>query len=77
MSLHDGIDTVSIVSSGIFSKTYGDGEEGAIANLYASLGLIEDVPNVSYTYLDRYFTESVRHLIKISFRTNLIKYFYV
>jgi hypothetical protein len=38
------IDTVSYVSLGNFSKTYGVGEEANIANQIASLGFLEDAP---------------------------------
>lgn len=46
MSLHNGIDTVGIVSNGTFSKTYGSSDKGAIACLFASLGKLEDAPNI-------------------------------
>ena len=42
MSLHAGIDTVGIISHGVFTKTYGVGEEGNIASIYASFGYLED-----------------------------------
>lgn len=41
MSLHNGIDTVGWVSLGLYSETYGDGEQSNINNLFASLGMIE------------------------------------
>jgi hypothetical protein len=47
MSLHAGLDTCAIISFGIFSKNYGQASPGAIANLYASLGYMEDAPNVA------------------------------
>lgn len=47
MALHNGIDTVAIASRGVYSETYGDGDEGNIANLYASFGLLEDFPSAS------------------------------
>lgn len=46
MSLHSGLDTVAIVSEGVFTKTYGSASASNIANLYASRGLLEDAPNV-------------------------------
>ena len=46
MSLHSGIDTVAVISTGIFTKTYGSTSPANIANLYASLGLLEDAPNI-------------------------------
>lgn len=47
MSLHNGIDTVAIASLGIFSETYGVGEEGNTANLVASVGYLEDAPTAA------------------------------
>lgn len=46
MSLHNGLDTVAIVAEGVFTKTYGAAAPANIANLYVSLGLLEDAPNV-------------------------------
>lgn len=46
MSLHAGLDTVAIISLGVFSKTYGASDPANIANLFASLGLFEDAPNI-------------------------------
>lgn len=47
ISLHSGLDTVGIISIGRFSKTYGVGEEANLANLYVSLGLLEDAPTAA------------------------------
>ena len=47
MSLHSGLDTCAIISHGLHSKNYGAATPGAIANLYASLGFMEDAPNVA------------------------------
>ena len=44
MSLHAGLDTVAIASHGVYSKTFGVGEEGNTANLVVSLGYFEDAP---------------------------------
>ena len=44
MSLHNGIDTVAIITLGVFTKTYGAAAPGNIANLYASFGYFEDAP---------------------------------
>ncbi len=41
MSLHNGVDTVAWVSLGLYTKTFSSSEPQGIANLYASLGLIE------------------------------------
>ena len=47
MSLHSGLDTVSIISHGTYTETYGSAAPANIANLYASLGYLEDAPNVT------------------------------
>jgi len=47
MSLHNGIDIVAVATIGIYTKTYGSADKGAIANLYASIGLLEDAPDYS------------------------------
>lgn len=47
MSLHGGLDTVSIATGGCWTKTYGASEPGSIANLYASRGFIEDAVNTT------------------------------
>lgn len=47
MSLHSGLDTVGICSIGNWTKTYGSGSPGAIANLHASIGYLEDAPNIA------------------------------
>ena len=44
MSLHSGIDTIAFVSGGIYTETYGLGEEVNVANLFGFYGLLEDVP---------------------------------
>lgn len=44
MSLHNGIDTVAIVSYGVYTETYGSATQKNICNLYSSLGLFEDAP---------------------------------
>jgi len=41
MSLHNGIDTVAVATFGVYSETYGDSDDGNIAKLHASRGLIE------------------------------------
>ena len=40
------IDTVAIVSYGVYSETFGQAELKNRCNLYASLGFLEDAPNV-------------------------------
>lgn len=47
MSLHNGLDTVGIVSGGVYSVTYGSTGQKFINNLYASLGFLEDAPDVA------------------------------
>jgi hypothetical protein len=44
MALHNGIDTVAYASGGVFTKTYGSGQQKNICNLFASFGLVEDLP---------------------------------
>ena len=44
MSLHGGIDTVGVISHGVFTKTYGVDEEANVANIYVSFGYLEDAP---------------------------------
>ena len=44
MSLRNGLDTVAIVTAGVYSETYGSADKSNIASLYASLGLLEDAP---------------------------------
>ena len=44
MSLHNGVDTVAIASLGMFTKTYGSGDNGNIASLFASFGMLETAP---------------------------------
>jgi len=44
MSLHSGIDTVAIISHGVFSKTYSASAPAALAALYASFGYLEGLP---------------------------------
>lgn len=44
MSLHNGIDTISIVSRGVWSKTYTSAQLATRLNLYVSFGLSETLP---------------------------------
>ncbi len=44
MSLHSGIDTVAVISLGVYTETYGAAEGGNIANLAVSFGLLENAP---------------------------------
>ena len=53
MSLHNGIDTVGIATAGSYSKTYGSAAPGNIANLFATLGLLEDAPKIAVSRLFR------------------------
>ena len=41
MSLYNGIDPSAIASFGSYTETYGDGDGGNIATLFASFGLLE------------------------------------
>jgi len=47
MSLHNGIDTVAYSMFGCYSKTYGSTAPGTLANLFISLGIFEDAPNIT------------------------------
>ena len=44
MSLYNGIDPTAIASLGVYTETYGVGEERNVANLYVSFGYLEDAP---------------------------------
>jgi hypothetical protein len=44
LALHSGIDTVAFVSEGAYTETYGSLDPGNIANLFASDGMMEDLP---------------------------------
>lgn len=45
MSLRNGLDTIAIISLGVYSDTYVSSTgAGPIANLFISLGLLEDAP---------------------------------
>lgn len=44
MSLHSGIDTVAVISDGVFSKTYTASAPDVRAALYASDGYLEGLP---------------------------------
>lgn len=41
------VDPVAYASFGFYSEVFGAGEEGNIANLFSSAGLIEDAPNAA------------------------------
>lgn len=43
MALYSGLDTIAIISRGVFTKTYGASSPGNIANLHASFGFLEDI----------------------------------
>jgi len=45
MALHSGIDTVAVVTGGVYTKTYGSSSLDNICNLFASYGLLESAPN--------------------------------
>jgi hypothetical protein len=53
-----GVDPVALAALGCYSETYGSTEQANLCNLYASLGMIEDAPNVSINIIaivDYYF----------------------
>ena len=64
MSLHNGVDTTAIVSNGVYSENYGSTSPGAIANLVATFGLIEDAIRIAVSR--QFFTAMARSLIKRS-----------
>jgi hypothetical protein len=39
-----GVDVVAFATAGVYSSYYGAGEAANLANLYATLGLLEDLP---------------------------------
>ena len=41
MALHNGIDTVAVISLGVYSKTYGQADGDELASLHTSFGLFE------------------------------------
>jgi hypothetical protein len=41
------VDPVAFTSAGVYSEVYGVGEEGNVANLFASIGLVEDAPDAA------------------------------
>jgi len=47
MALHNGIDTVAIISAGVWSKTYGSADGSNIASLFVSIGLLEEAPEAT------------------------------
>jgi hypothetical protein len=46
MSLHNGVDYVAVATMGMYTETYGSSAPANIANLFASLGLYEDAPDI-------------------------------
>ena len=44
--LHNGIDTVAVISFGVFSLTYGLADKDNRADLHTSFGLLENAPNL-------------------------------
>ena len=51
------VDPVALASLGCYSETYGNAEQQNLCNLYASLGYIEDAPNLHViitVFLDYY-----------------------
>lgn len=52
------VDPVALVSFGCYSETYGSAEQQNLCNLYASLGYLEDAPNMAINIaaiMDYYF----------------------
>lgn len=44
MALWNGLDTVAIVSRGIYTETYGAANTDTVADLHASFGYLENAP---------------------------------
>ena len=44
MALHNGLETTAIITFGVYSKVYGVSNPANLANLFASLGYLEDAP---------------------------------
>ena len=44
MALHGGLDTVAIATQGAYTETYAAADPDNIANLFISLGYLEDAP---------------------------------
>lgn len=51
MALHSGIDTVAIVSLGVYSETYGSANTDNVADLFLSFGLLENAPEAAASTL--------------------------
>ena len=49
MALHGGLDTVAICTQGSFTETYAAADPENIANLFISLGYLEDAPSAAPT----------------------------
>lgn len=52
------VDPVAYATLGNYTETYGVGEEANLANLFASWGMLEDAPNISFNIvplMDYYF----------------------
>lgn len=57
------VDAVAFSSAGVYSQYYGAGEEANLANLYASLGLVEDAPNAVLDKLLKIIGSSFKKII--------------
>lgn len=76
MSLHSGLDTVSIISFGLWSKTYGFGEEGNLANLAVSFGYLEDAPDVAVVVATDFEFQDGQLINRLSFTEDkVVQYF--
>ena len=64
MSLHEGIDTCSYVSVGQFTKNYGAANKSNIANLFGSLGMLEDAPSEAAESLTLRFAGVAQGLVQ-------------
>jgi len=47
MALHGGLDTVGVVSLGVYSETYTSADTGNLPSVFSSYGYLEDAPTPS------------------------------
>ena len=68
MSLRNGVDTVSVLSLGVYSETYTSvGDPDKLASLFASLGLFESAAGVvpaPFTRRIRWYLLVIKSLLR-------------
>jgi len=62
MALHSGIDTIAIVSFGVYTETYDSEKPGNRANLFASRGFLEDIGISPQTFVIKHFVNVKRKM---------------